>query len=226
MITINYYKSLSENSLTNPSTADKELVQDIYRLSCLMNELDRPVWHTFIVIFFTLEKLKKGLFFSANENNKKVAFGFCYPNQKNTDSKILEFFAVEEQYRGKGIGTSVIKKFIKDKVGNSSLMLSCSSELRKFYEQCGFKFTQNSDDSPGIVMSINDFDTNYYYERTILGNGDCLGGLEKIEKLYGLSFDKKEFSDKTSDFFVRPLTTQQIISDIKQSQRKGLFIIT
>jgi GNAT superfamily N-acetyltransferase len=193
-----------------------------------MKKPDRFVWHTFITIFWTLEKFKKGLFFSANENNKKVAFafGFCFPDEKNTNSKRLEFFAVEEQYRRKGIGTSVIKKFIKDEVGNSSLMLSCSSELRKFYEQCGFKFTQNSDDSPGIVMSINDFDTNYYYERTIPGNGDCLGDLEKIEKLYNLSFDKKEFYDPTSQFFVRPLTTQQIISDIKQSQRKGLFIIT
>jgi hypothetical protein len=216
MITINYYKSL-----TNPNITNKELVDDIYRLSCLMKKPDMPVWHTFILILITIALPKKGLFFSANENNKKVAFGFYFTDEKNTDSKRLEFFAVEEQYRGKGIGTSVIKKFIKDEVGNSILELACISELRKFYEQCNFKFIKNSDDSPGIVMAINGFDSNYKYNRVIPTIGDCLGGLEKIEKLYCLSFDKKEFSDPTSRFFVQPLRHKETLG---VEQIKGLFV--
>jgi GNAT superfamily N-acetyltransferase len=206
MITINYYEPLSENSLSNPSIADKELAQDIYSLSCLMKKPNRDVWYTFIVIFFTLKKFKKSMFFSANENNKKVAFGFCFTDEKGTDSKRLEFFAVEEQYRRQGIGTSVIKKFIKDEVGNSILELACSSELGKFYEQCGLKYMQNSYNSEEIIMAINGFNPNFYYQRVIPDNGDCLGVLENIEKLYNLSFDKKDFSDPASQFFVRPLT--------------------
>jgi GNAT superfamily N-acetyltransferase len=195
MITINYYKPLSENSLINPSIADKELVQDIYRLACLMKKPDRFVWHTFIVIFLNLEEFKKGLFFSANENNKKVAFGFYFSSINNVDSKRLDFFAVEKQYRRKGIGTSVIKKFIKDEVGNSILELACISELRKFYEQCNFKFIKKSDNSEEIVMAINGFNPNYCYcfsKMRITDRKIFLGSLEKIEKLYGLSFDKKE----------------------------------
>jgi predicted acetyltransferase len=203
MITINYYKPLSENSLINPSIADKELVGNIYRLSCLMKKPNMSVWHTFLTTLQTLKILKKGLFFSVNENNKKVAFGFCFSSKKNTDSKKLEFFAVEQQYRRQGMGTSVIKKFIKDEFGDSSIVLACSSELRKFYKQCGLKFIKNSDDSEEIIMAINGFNSNDDYHRAKPGNGRCLGDLEKIEKLYGLSFDKKEFYDKTSEFFVQ-----------------------
>jgi GNAT superfamily N-acetyltransferase len=206
MITINYYKSLSENSSSNPSITDKELVNYIYSLSCLMEKSNMPVWNTFLVIFLTLKKLKKSVFFSANENNKKVAFGFCSFGKKNTDSKKLEFFAVEEQYRRQGIGTSVIKKFIKDEVGNSILELACSSELGKFYEQCGLKYMQNSYNSEEIIMAINGFNPNGKYHKLVPSNGNSLYYLEKIEKLYNLSFDKKDFSNPASQFFVRPLT--------------------
>jgi GNAT superfamily N-acetyltransferase len=220
MITINYYKSLSKNSSNNPSIADKELISDIYRLSCLMKKPNMPVWHTFLAIFFTLTTPKKGLFFSANENNKKVAFGFCPFYTINTNSKRLEFFAVEKQYRRQGIGTSVIKKFIKDEVGDSSLVLACSSELRKFYKQCGLKFIKNSDDSEEIIMSINGFNSNDDYHRVIPSDGRCLSDLEKIEKLYDLSFDKKEFSDPVNHFFVKSLTQKNALNI---GQRKELF---
>jgi GNAT superfamily N-acetyltransferase len=194
MITINYYEPLSKNSSSNPSIADKELAQDIYRLSFLMKKPNRPVWHTFFVIFSTLE-VKKGLFFSANKNNKKVAFGFYFTDEEGTDSKRLEFFAVEEQYRRQGVGTSVIKKFIKDEVGNTSLTLACSSKLRKFYKQCGLKFRKKSNDSEEIIMIINGFNPNHYCycrEIQIADRRIFLGKLEKIKKLYNLSFDKKE----------------------------------
>jgi GNAT superfamily N-acetyltransferase len=209
MITINYYKSLSENSSSNPSITDKELVHDIHRLSCLMKKPNMPVWHTFLVIFLTLAVQEKSLFFSANKNNKKVAFGFCSFGKKNTDSKKLEFFAVEEQYRRQGIGTSVIKKFIKDEVGNTSLTLACHRKLRKFYKQFGLKHMQNSEDSGEIIMAINGFDSNYKYYKIKLTNGRYLKTLEKIEKiekLYNLSFDKKDFSNPASGFFVPPIT--------------------
>jgi predicted acetyltransferase len=195
MITINYYEPLSKNSSSNPSIADKELVNYIYSLSCLMEKSNMPVWNTFLVIFLTLKKLKKGVFFSANENNKKVAFGFYFADEKNTDSKRLEFFAVEKQYRRQGVGTSVIKKFIKDEVGSSSLMLACSSKLRKFYKQCGLKFRKKSNDSEEIIMIINGFNPNHYCycrEIQIADRRIFLGKLEKIKKLYNLSFDKKE----------------------------------
>jgi ribosomal protein S18 acetylase RimI-like enzyme len=222
MITINYYKSLSKNSSSNPNIIDKELVKDIYRLSCSMKKPDRPVWYTFATIFFTLKMPKKSLFFSANENNKKVAFGFYFTDEKGTDSKRLEFFAVEKQYRRQGIGRSVIEKFIKDKVGNSSLELACSSELRKFYKQCGLKFRKKSKDSEEIIMIINGFNPNHYCYREVQISDKkiFLGSLEKIEKLYDLSFDKKEFHDKTSRFFVQSLTQKNALNI---GQRKELF---
>jgi GNAT superfamily N-acetyltransferase len=168
-----------------------------------MKKPNMPIWYAFVTIFFTLTRLKKSLFFSANENNKKVAFGFYFADEKNTDSKRLEFFAVEKQYRRQGIGTSVMKKFIKDEVKNSSLVLACHRKLRKFYKQCGLKFRKKSNDSIEIIMIINGFNPNFRYNRIVPTDGRCLGKLEKIEKLYDLSFDKKEFYDKTSEFFVQ-----------------------
>jgi hypothetical protein len=95
-----------------------------------------------------------------------------------------------------------MKKFIKDKVKNSSLSLDCHNKLRKFYEQCGLKYVKDAKISEGIVMAINGFDSNDDYHRAV-PNNRVLGSLERIEELYDLSFDKKEFSDKTSDFFVQ-----------------------
>lgn len=61
----------------------------------------------------------------------------------------IEDVVVDETYRGKGIGKSLINRLVREakSQGCYKVVLNCVPDLRKFYEQCGF-----TDD--GICFSV------------------------------------------------------------------------
>jgi len=91
--------------------------------------------------------LEKGIRFSATQNNKEVGRAYLYLLYNSLHKKpfgFIEDVFVEEEARGKGIGTQLIKKVIDTAINTGCYKIICTSRYGKenvhdMYVKLGFK---------------------------------------------------------------------------------------
>ena len=122
------------------SSLDDGFINDIFRLSQLMEDAGEFKRIVFIIIYSTLLK-HKGTFFIASIGNKKVAYGFLAHGTSDPNFRRLIYFAVEKDYRNKQIGFSTLKAIIRQEtVLTSGISLACQDSLYTFYKKLGFEY--------------------------------------------------------------------------------------
>ncbi len=119
---------------------DREVAQDIYRLAELMVEAGACEKAVFLMILsFVSGGL--GMFFIVREDGKNVAYGSFTYGVNVKEFRRLEHFAVEPDYRRKGLGKKALSIAISEVVDmEAGCSLVCSSKLERFYKTMGFRF--------------------------------------------------------------------------------------
>ncbi len=88
-----------------------------------------------------------GIKLSIEENKKEIAWTYLYILKNKLHKEpfgFLENVYVEKKYRGKGIGTKIIKEAVKEAKKNNCYKLIATSrhkklKVHKLYEKIGFK---------------------------------------------------------------------------------------
>lgn len=74
-----------------------------------------------------------------NNDNKVIGFSLVYP--VNRETKHIDYFAIDREYRGKGIGIEFLNKLIEGIDGNI-ITLECEDKLISFYKKLDFNKTK------------------------------------------------------------------------------------
>ena len=88
----------------------------------------------------------KAVRFSITDEGKEIAHGYMYIIQNDFHSEpyaLLEYFAVDEAYRGKGVGKTLVNDIIKTAKEKGCYKILMQSrygrnDIHAFYEKLGF----------------------------------------------------------------------------------------
>ena len=78
-------------------------------------------------------------------NNILIGFIICSYHVKNKDNLYVDYIAFDKQYRGKGLGTAILKDMLQSfkAVGRSVHLYPERPELWPWYGRLGFQMTHN-----------------------------------------------------------------------------------
>lgn len=124
--------------------------QNISNLLFEAGELPAAV---FMAIFALLEE-KVGCVYIARINDSIAGYA-VFANGEKADFKRLEYFAVEKSEQGKGIGTRIMKAFLKEILitPDAGLTVACKPKLQEFYLKSGFKSAGISDQGNDLILT-------------------------------------------------------------------------
>ncbi|MCP3925967.1 MAG: GNAT family N-acetyltransferase [Desulfobacterales bacterium] len=98
--------------------------------------------------------------FVIEDGNKLIAFLIGFFSQNHNDTGYIHFAGVHYEYRGKGIGKSLYKKFYETCIKkNRSKIRSCTSPINKdsieFHKNIGFEIVKGDSQIDGIQVFLD-----------------------------------------------------------------------
>lgn len=124
--------------------------QNISNLLLEAGELPAAV---FMAIFALLEE-NNGCIYIARMNGAIIGYAVFADGEKS-DFKRLEYFAVVKSEQGKGVGTKILRAFLKDILvtPDAGLTVACKPKLQEFYLKSGFRSAGISDQGDDIILT-------------------------------------------------------------------------
>jgi hypothetical protein len=180
---IKFYKTLTKSTL-----------EDIDRLAFLMQGIGETNWVTLGTAVYLLGN-KVGCLFVVYKGSQKVAYGIFSYGMNNPQFKRLYYFAVETDFKGRGIGKKSILGAIQREVDLASgCIVTCKLNLRSYYEKLGFKYSCDVDDKSikqvVLILSNRSLDLIGQEEKVtnmaVVDSTFLYSHLPNIEKEYGI----------------------------------------
>lgn len=173
-------------SLTDDNS--QEILIDGYRFSYLMTDADEAKEAVFTTIIELL-KHENGCFFSISDDSNKIAYGIFSYGHDNSKVRRLYYFAIEREFRGKGLGKLALDLAMETEVGsNGCCTLACKPMLRGFYEKLGFIYHSVAEDNKDEIIMA-------YFNSGLLNIGTCVGKKVNIVKILPEAFDIFKYAE-------------------------------
>ena len=121
-------------------------VEQIMSIANKSKELNKVGFLTKDDIDYCINITTKAKFYVASENENHKIIGFVYGFVEVPSTACLMYICVDEKWRGKGVGTTLVNDFMTDirKYGVSKIYcLTTTEKSSVFFNKVGFDYTGN-----------------------------------------------------------------------------------